>query len=55
VLDEELRSLDAAVEEVGGAALSAIQAAAGRMRERDDHERLMWLSPLLARALAFHW
>jgi len=54
VLDEELRSLDAAVEEVGGAALPAIQAAAGRMRERHEAERLMWLSPLLARALAFH-
>ena len=54
MLDEELRSLDAAVEEVGGAALPAIQAAAGRMRERHEAERLMWLSPLLARALAFH-
>ena len=54
VLDEELRSLDAAVEEVGGAALSTIQDAARRMRERDERERLMWLSPLLGRALAFH-
>ncbi|HEY9029618.1 MAG TPA: diguanylate cyclase [Burkholderiaceae bacterium] len=53
VLDEELRSLDASVEEVGGAALPAIQAAALRMRERDEQERLMWLAPLLARALAF--
>ena len=54
VLDEELRSLDAAVEEIGGAALSAIQEAARRMREHDERERLMWLSPLLGRALAFH-
>jgi diguanylate cyclase (GGDEF)-like protein len=54
VLDEELRSLDASVEEVGGAALPAIQAAAVQMRERGEGERLMWLSPLLARALAFH-
>ena len=54
VLDEELRSLDASVEEIGGAALPAIQAAARRMREREERERLMWLSPLLARALAFH-
>ena len=54
MLDEELRSLDASVEEIGGAALPAIQAAARRMRERDERERLMWLSPLLARALAFH-
>ncbi len=53
MLDEELQSLDAAVEETGGAALPAIQAAAARMRERDERERLMWLSPLLARALAF--
>ena len=54
MLDEELRSLDASAEEVGGAALPAIQAAAMRMRERDERERLMWLSPSLARALAFH-
>ena len=54
MLDEELRSLDASAEEVGGAALPAIQAAAMRMRERDERERLMWLSPSLGRALAFH-
>lgn len=54
MLDEELRSLDAAVEEIGEAALSAIQEAARGMRERDERERLMWLSPLLGRALAFH-
>ena len=53
MMDEELRSLDAAVEEVGGAALPAIEDAARKMRARDERERLMWLAPLLGRALAF--
>jgi len=52
LLDDDLRALDRAAEERGAAALTALQAAVGRMRSEGDRDRLVWALPPLARAYA---
>jgi two-component system cell cycle response regulator len=52
LLDDELRALDQAAEDMGASALPTITAAVEQMRGAGDRDRLVWALPALARSLA---
>ena len=52
LLDDELRALDRAAEDLGAAALPTITAAVERMRAAGEQQRLAWALPALSRALS---